>query len=79
MAADRFQTRARDKILTERYAPASPLNPRRTACLWPREPGGQPQMLTGHADQSKTRAGRLFNLRHRLRRRFGLSVYDWRP
>jgi len=75
----RLLTRARDVILTRRYAPAGPHKPRRTACLWPRKPGGQPQMLTGHADQSKTRSGRLFNLRHRLRRRFGLSVYEWRP
>lgn len=71
-------TRARDVILTRRYAPA-PQPSRRTAVLWPREPGGQPQMLTGHADQSKTRSGRLFNLRHRLRSRFGLSAYEWRP
>ena len=71
-------TRSRDIILTRRYAPSCQNKPRRTAVLWPREPGGQPQMLTGHADQSKTRSGRLFNIRQRLRRRFGLSLYDWR-
>lgn len=74
----RLRTRARDAILTRRYAPAHPNRSRRTACLWPRDVGGHLQMLTGHADQSKTRSGRLFNLRIRLKKRFGLSAYGWR-
>ena len=70
-----FLTRARDAILQRRYAPAGSYKPRRTACLWPRDPGGQPQMLTGHASQHRTHSGILFNLRARLVRRFRLSAF----
>mgnify|MGYP000535269091 CR=1 FL=1 len=70
----RLLTRARDAILQRRYAPATG-KPRRTAVLWPREPGGQPQMLTGHASEHRTRSGCLYNRRARLVRRFNLSAF----
>ncbi len=70
----RLLTAARDEMLQRRYT-RTPQRPRRTASLWPREPGGQPQMLTGHACQAKTRGGCLFNRRIRLVRRFGLSAF----
>lgn len=71
----RYLTRARDEILQRRYAPQGLHRPIRRAGLWPRDAGGQLQMLTGHADQSKSRAGRAYNLRIRLVRRFGLSAF----
>lgn len=64
----------RDAILQRRYAPPS-FKPRRTACLWPRDPGGTPQMLTAHASQHRTRGGILYNRRARLVRRFGLAGF----
>lgn len=71
----RYLTPARDAILQRRYAPQGPHRSVRTACLWPREAGGQLQMLQGHADRSKTPGGRAYNRRIRLVRRFGLSAF----
>ena len=75
MIAVRLLTRARDAILQRRYAPAGIHKPIRRAMLWPREPGGQPQMLTGHASQHRQRSGCLYNRRVRLVKRFGLSAF----
>jgi hypothetical protein len=61
--------------MERRYSPGK-FKPRRTAVLWERDEGMFLQLLQGHASQSKTRHGRLFNLRIRLIRRFGFS--PWR-
>lgn len=71
----RYLTRARDEILQRRYAPQGPHRSVRTACLWPRDVGGQLQVLQGHADRSKTNSGRAYNRRVRLVRRAGLSAF----
>lgn len=70
----RYLTRARDEILQRRYAPRGHRSVR-TACLWPRDAGGQLQVLQAHADRSKTPSGRAYNRRIRLVRRFGLSAF----
>lgn len=71
----RYLTPARDAILQRRYG-AKGQKPRLIAIAWPREVGGALQVLQGHACQSKTHHGVLFNRRIRLVRRLGLSAYQ---
>lgn len=71
---NRYLTRARDEILQRRYG-ATPGKCRRIVVLWPRDAGGEMQVLQGHASRHRTRDGLLYNRRVRLVRRFGLSAF----
>lgn len=66
---------ARESLMLRRYSPGKLQKPRRHICLWPRDVGGQLQVLQGHASAHRTRLGRLYNTRARLIRRFGLSPF----
>lgn len=70
----RYLTPARDAILQRRYG-AKGQKPRLIAIVWPREVGGALQVLQGHACQSKTKHGVMFNRRIRLVRRLDLSSF----
>lgn len=58
-------SKARDRIIEARYRVHHAEKPRRIALIH------EGRLLTGHADQSKQRAGRLFRLRLRIRRFVG--------
>jgi len=66
-------TRARDELMERRYAVTHAHKPIRKA-FWGCH-GGRWRMLTGQCSAHLSRSGRMYRLRIRLLRRFGLSAF----
>ena len=62
--------RYRQRMFDDRFHRGLPPHRSRRTAVWWDDGLSRPRMLTGHADQSKSKYGRLYRLRVRLYRRF---------